>query len=179
MAAESSEPHRARGALLRPRLLCGVELPVALFDAASPLVSGNGGADMVWTSPLACSGDLLLRLAACQGKDLIAEARRAALAASRFRGRSAPARAGVGPCPRWWPISARKDPCGVSRTVPLSRRDRQFESGFLRQRVILRTRLPLLAHHGTTVFDAEPGLRRSRGSARRCRARLADRPSRF
>src|ERR1700741_2011728 len=58
--------------LLRPHLLCGVELPVSLFDAASPLVPGNGGADMVWTSPLACSGDLLLRLAACQGKDLMA-----------------------------------------------------------------------------------------------------------
>ena len=57
------------------RRLRGVELPVALFDAASPLVPGNGGADMVWASPLACSGDFLLRLAACQSKDLIAEAR--------------------------------------------------------------------------------------------------------
>jgi hypothetical protein len=42
----------------------------------------NGGADMIWASALACSGDFLLRLAACQGKDLIAEARRAALAVS-------------------------------------------------------------------------------------------------
>jgi hypothetical protein len=37
---------------------------------------------MVRTSALACSGDFLLRLAGCQGKHLIAEARRTALAAS-------------------------------------------------------------------------------------------------
>jgi hypothetical protein len=60
---------------LRLCRLRGIELPVALFDAASPLVPGNGGADMVRASPLACSGDFLLRLAACQGKDLITEAR--------------------------------------------------------------------------------------------------------
>ena len=68
-------PLSDRGALLRLRRLRGVELPVALFDAASPLVPGNGGADMVRASALACSGDFLLRLAGCQGKDLIAEAR--------------------------------------------------------------------------------------------------------
>ena len=57
------------------RRLRGVEFPVALFDAAGALVPGNGGADMIWASALACSGDFLLRLTACQGKDLIAEAR--------------------------------------------------------------------------------------------------------
>src|SRR6202035_884978 len=83
-------PVSDHGALLRPRRLRGVELPIALFDAASPLVPGNGAADMVRASPLACSGDFLLRLAACQGKDLIAEASRVALADNCFRG--------CGPC---------------------------------------------------------------------------------
>src|SRR5271167_3345676 len=55
------------------RRLRGVEFPVALFDVAGALVPGNGGADMIWASALACSGDFLLRLAGCQGKDLIAE----------------------------------------------------------------------------------------------------------
>jgi hypothetical protein len=54
------------------------------LDAASPLVPGNGGADMV-SEPLACSSDFLLRLSACQGEDPIVEARRTALAASWFR----------------------------------------------------------------------------------------------
>jgi DDE family transposase len=58
-------PVSERAALLRPRRLRGVELPVALFDAASPLVPGNDDADMVRASPLACSGDFLLRLAGC------------------------------------------------------------------------------------------------------------------
>src|ERR1700719_2855136 len=57
------------------RRLRGVEFPVALFDAANALVPGNGGADMIWASALACSGDFLLRLTACQGKDLICELR--------------------------------------------------------------------------------------------------------
>jgi hypothetical protein len=48
-----------RGALLRSRRPCGVELSVALFDAASPLVPGNSGADMVRASALACSSDFL------------------------------------------------------------------------------------------------------------------------
>jgi hypothetical protein len=61
-----------RGALHRVGRRCCVELPVAFFEAASPLVPGNGGADMVRASSLACSGDFLLRLAGCQGKDLIA-----------------------------------------------------------------------------------------------------------
>ena len=61
--------------LLRSRRLRGVELPVALLDAASPLVPGNRGADMVRASALACSGDFLLRLAGCQGKNLIVETR--------------------------------------------------------------------------------------------------------
>ena len=58
-------PVSERGALLRPRRLRGVELPVALFDAARPLVPGNDDADMVRARPLACSGDFLLRLAGC------------------------------------------------------------------------------------------------------------------
>ena len=57
----------------RLRRLRGVELPVALFDTASPLVAGDGGADMVWASSLACGGDFLLRLAICQSKHLIAK----------------------------------------------------------------------------------------------------------
>jgi hypothetical protein len=64
-----------RRALLRSRRLRGVELPVALLDAASPLVPGNRGADMVRASPFARGGNFLLRLAGCQGKDLIAQAR--------------------------------------------------------------------------------------------------------
>src|SRR6202171_6363914 len=78
-----------RGALLRLRLLRRVELPITLLDAASPLVPGNDNADMVRASPLACSGDFLLRLAGCQSKDLLAEGGRGALAASWFCGRSA------------------------------------------------------------------------------------------
>src|SRR5215472_13486599 len=62
-----------------------IELPIALLDSARPLVSGDGDADMVRANPLACGGDFLLRLASCQGKDLIAEAWRAAIDASRFR----------------------------------------------------------------------------------------------
>ena len=76
-----------RGALLRRRRPSGVELFVALFDAASPLVPGNGGADMVRASALACSSDFLLCLAGCQSKDLIAQVRRAAPAASWYCGR--------------------------------------------------------------------------------------------
>jgi hypothetical protein len=55
--------------------LFGVEPPIPLFDAASALVPGNGDANMVRASALASSGDLLLRLAGCQGKDLFVEAR--------------------------------------------------------------------------------------------------------
>src|SRR6202040_1800465 len=74
-----------RGLLLRPGLLYGVEFPIALFDAARPLVPGKRGADMVGASALACSGDFLLRLAGCQRKDLVAEVRRTAFAATGFR----------------------------------------------------------------------------------------------
>src|SRR5215469_4367359 len=63
-------PLSDRGVLLRSHRLRGVELPFALFDAAGPLVSGNGNADMVRASSFACGGDFLLRLASCQGKDL-------------------------------------------------------------------------------------------------------------
>ena len=74
-----------RGGLLRPRGLSGVELPVALFDAASALVPSDDDADMVRAGSLASSGDFLLRLAGCKGKDLIPQGRRAALT-SRFSG---------------------------------------------------------------------------------------------
>src|SRR5712671_2383015 len=87
-----SIPVSDRGALRRLSRLRGVELPLALFNAASPLVSGKGHANMVWASAFACGGDLLLRLAGCQGKDLIAEAQRAALAASPFCSPNARAR---------------------------------------------------------------------------------------
>src|SRR5262249_1953506 len=56
-------------------VLGGVELPIALFDAASALVPGNGGADVVWASPLARCGDLLLRFACRQNQDPIVEGR--------------------------------------------------------------------------------------------------------
>ena len=62
-------------ALLYPGRLRGVELPVALFDAACPLVPSDDDADMVRASALARSGDLLLGLAGCQGKHLITEGR--------------------------------------------------------------------------------------------------------
>jgi hypothetical protein len=68
-------PVSDRSALLCPRSLRGVEFPVALFDAASALVPGNGGADMVRASSLACDGNFLLRFAGCQGKDLVIKAR--------------------------------------------------------------------------------------------------------
>ena len=58
---------------------------------------GYGGADVVRASALARSGDLRLRLAVSQGKNLIIEARRIRSAASSFavalRGRDA--------CSRW------------------------------------------------------------------------------
>jgi hypothetical protein len=57
--------------LLRSHRLRGVELPLALFDAAG-FVPGNGPADMVWASAFACCSDFVLCLAGCQGKDLIA-----------------------------------------------------------------------------------------------------------
>src|SRR5690349_2254881 len=80
--ALSSIPASDCDALLRPGRLCRIELPVALFDTTGALVPGNRGADMVWASALACSGDFLLRLAGCQGENLIVEARRGAAAAS-------------------------------------------------------------------------------------------------
>jgi hypothetical protein len=66
-----SIPVSDRGALRRLSRLRRVELPFALLNAASPLVPGEGGADMVWASAFASGGDLLLGLAGCQGKDLI------------------------------------------------------------------------------------------------------------
>ena len=71
--------------------LHGVEPPVTLFDAASPLVPGNRGADMVRARALAYSSDFLRRLAGCQSKDLIAQVRRAAPGAGWYCGRGAPA----------------------------------------------------------------------------------------
>ena len=79
-----------RGLLLRPGLLYGVEFPIALFDAARPLVPGKGGADMVGASALACSGDFLLRLAGCQREDLVAEVRRTAFVVALERPPSLP-----------------------------------------------------------------------------------------
>src|SRR4029077_745752 len=78
-----------RGVLLRSGRLRGVELPVTLLDSAGPLVPGKGSANMVGASALACSGDFLLHLASCQGKDLVSEVRQTALAASWFRDRGA------------------------------------------------------------------------------------------
>ena len=66
-------PVSERGALLGLYRLCAVELSVALFDTASPLVPGNGHADMVRASPLARSRDFRLGLAGCKGQDLIGE----------------------------------------------------------------------------------------------------------
>ena len=63
-----------RGALLRGCRMRGVEPPIALLDSAGPLVPGNSDADMVRANALACGGDFVLRLAVCQGKDLIAKA---------------------------------------------------------------------------------------------------------
>jgi hypothetical protein len=74
LSAAANLIYHTRGALRRLLRLRGVELPVAFFDAASPLVAGNGGTDMVRASSLACSGDFLLRLAICQSKHLIAKA---------------------------------------------------------------------------------------------------------
>jgi hypothetical protein len=64
-----------RRALFHGRRLRGVELSVALLDAASPLVAGDRGADMIRASPSARGGNFRLRLAGCQGEDLIAQAR--------------------------------------------------------------------------------------------------------
>src|SRR5262249_14974850 len=64
-----------RRALLCSGRRCGIELPVVLLDAASPLVPRNRGADMIRASPSARGGNFRLRLAGCQGEDLIAQAR--------------------------------------------------------------------------------------------------------
>jgi hypothetical protein len=85
-AALCASPVSDRGGLRRLHRPRGVELPVAIFNATSPLVPRNNHADMVRASAFACRGDLLLRLAVCQGKDLIAEGQRGALAASWFCG---------------------------------------------------------------------------------------------
>ena len=72
----------------RPWRLRSVELSIALFDATSPLVPGYSHANMVRASSFACNGDFLLRLAVCQGENLIAERRRGALASSGLCGRA-------------------------------------------------------------------------------------------
>jgi hypothetical protein len=61
---------------------------VDILIAAKPGKAIWKGDDDGW-HPFACSGDFLLRLAGCQGKDPIAEGQRAALATSWFCGRSA------------------------------------------------------------------------------------------
>src|SRR5690348_3116058 len=89
-----------------------IELAVALFDAAGPLVPGDRDADVVGAHPLACRGDFLLRPAVCQGKDLISEARRVSL--TRIRLCRRPARSTTGP-----DCSARRCRAGSSgRTRP-------------------------------------------------------------
>ena len=72
------------GALPHPGRLSRVEFPVALFDAASALVPSDDDADMVRAGALASGGDFLLRFAGCQGKDLIPQGWRAALAPAGF-----------------------------------------------------------------------------------------------
>jgi hypothetical protein len=79
-----------RGVLIGFCRVRRVELPVALLDSASTLMPCNRDADVVRPNPLARGSDFLPRLAHCQGKDLIAEAWRAAVAAGRFGGRDAP-----------------------------------------------------------------------------------------
>ena len=76
-----------RRALLRSARVRGVKLPVALLDATSPPVSGNRNADMVRANARAGRRDFLLGLAGCEGKNLIAEARRRAFAGGWFSGR--------------------------------------------------------------------------------------------
>src|SRR5690349_21171379 len=114
-------PVSDRGALRRLRRLRGVELPVALFDAASSLVPGNDDTDMVRASPLACCGDFLLGLAVCQGENLITERRRTALIASWFCGRRATTPACPG-CIRWlrcrgWRLCGRRPSRLLALTV--------------------------------------------------------------
>lgn len=70
------------------RLRC-VEFAILFFDAASALVAGNDGADVVRASSLACSGDFLLCPAGCQCQNPIAEARQLVRVASWFCGSSA------------------------------------------------------------------------------------------
>ena len=55
-----------------------------LFYAAGPLVTGNGGADMVRANSLASGGNFLLRFAGCQGKDLVIKAQGTALPPAGF-----------------------------------------------------------------------------------------------
>jgi hypothetical protein len=50
-----------RDALLRHGGPCGIELPIALFDAAGPLVSGNRNADMVRASTFALSAPPMMQ----------------------------------------------------------------------------------------------------------------------
>ena len=78
----SAFPVLHRGGSFCPCRLHGVKLSIPLFDPTGPLVPGNGGADVVRASALARSGDFRLRLAVCEGKNLIIEARRAMLAPS-------------------------------------------------------------------------------------------------
>jgi hypothetical protein len=68
-------PGSDRGSLLCPPRLSGVELPVALFDAASALVSSDHYADMIRAGSLASGSYFLLCLSGCQGKDLIPQRR--------------------------------------------------------------------------------------------------------
>jgi HAMP domain-containing protein len=79
-------PRRTLALVLAPcTALCDAGAGRRLVHAIyrQPSVPGNGGTDMVWSSPLTGIGDFRLGLAGCQRKNLIAQVRRAALATRR------------------------------------------------------------------------------------------------
>jgi hypothetical protein len=77
-SASALESFSPGGVLRCPRRMGGVELPIALLDAARTLVPGNHEPDVIRASPFARRGDFPLRLPGCQGKDPIAEGGRGA-----------------------------------------------------------------------------------------------------
>src|SRR6202040_85639 len=72
----------------------GGDVPKPYYEVMDPFVVPSSQST-AWRRAslraLPCGGDLPLRLAGCQGKDLIVEGQRATLAASRFCNPSAPA----------------------------------------------------------------------------------------
>jgi len=140
------------GVLFRRCRLRGVELTVTLFDATRPLVSGNDDTDVIWACPLACGRDFLLRLASRQGKDLLAECRRAAPAGSRLCGRDART-------PRW-PRRNRRFHCSgrrLGRRRPGSPRafavTREYALGRFQLRELASKFLTLLIDAGERLAD--------------------------